>query len=182
LNGPHLFCRHLDDEIALPQDDVRHILRSLPDCKAVDGKEFFSWLLSVVDHELLDLIRAARAAKRGGQWTADLSTAVLTDLLSELAVSSRTPGSSAARHEAEIAQRHRFASRLLRAGDQASLSGRPDHEAGRRPHGQDDNGRSPVVPPRLEANGGAHGFSARFPVLEGINLPLPAKLVRGIPA
>ena len=65
---------------------------------------FFGWLSTIADHRLLDLIRAARAAKRGGGWTpispAGSETSTVGDLLALLAADDHTPSRSIAGHEA----------------------------------------------------------------------------------
>lgn len=64
---------------------------------------FFGWLATIAEHRLIDLIRAARAAKRGGGQAAagaaaDAST--VADLLTLLAAHDHTPSRSVAGHEA----------------------------------------------------------------------------------
>jgi len=65
---------------------------------------FCGWVASIIDHRLLDLIRAVRAAKRGGgRMPVHAQTANMTCLLEQVAVNSRTPSMSAAGHEASSA-------------------------------------------------------------------------------
>lgn len=65
---------------------------------------FGAWLGAIADNRLIDLIRAARALKRGGgqaridAGAADRSS--VDDLLAQLAVNERTPSRSVAGHEA----------------------------------------------------------------------------------
>jgi RNA polymerase sigma-70 factor (ECF subfamily) len=69
--------------------------------KAESGQSFYSWLVAIVEHRMLDLIRAARTAKRGGGWSPlDAQSASMVGMLQQVAVTSRTPSSSAAGHEA----------------------------------------------------------------------------------
>ncbi|MBU0637759.1 MAG: RNA polymerase sigma factor [Planctomycetes bacterium] len=68
----------------------------------------YHWLLAIARHRLLDLVKAQRAAKRGGGRTPlnkQVATAAssVTDLLELLNVGSRTPSRSAAGHEAVAA-------------------------------------------------------------------------------
>lgn len=68
---------------------------------------FFAWLATIADHRLLDLIRAARAIKRGGGWSpvaaAGSETSTVGDLLALLAADDHTPSRSIAGHEAAAA-------------------------------------------------------------------------------
>ena len=71
---------------------------------------FYRWLATIAEHQLIDMIRALRAAKRGGgrspldaggeEWAS-----AITDLLGMLAPHDRTPSRSAAAHEAAEAIR-----------------------------------------------------------------------------
>ena len=97
------------------QEAFVEVCRCIRDCRAGDGKSFFNWLLKVVEHQAADLIRAARAAKRGGDWLAvDASSSTMHWLLVEAASSTRTPSSSAAQHEAVTAV-------------QSQMNGLPEH-------------------------------------------------------
>lgn len=78
---------------------------------------FFGWVATIAEHRLIDLVRAARALKRGGGRVAmegqrgDRST--VGDLLTLLAADDHTPSRSVAGHEAVSAV-------------QAGLRGLPD--------------------------------------------------------
>lgn len=69
-----------------------------------DGPDaFYAWLATIADHRLVDMVRALRAAKRGGGRAAVAANdweASLTDLLGLLAMHERTPSRSLARREA----------------------------------------------------------------------------------
>jgi RNA polymerase sigma-70 factor (ECF subfamily) len=83
------------------QEAYLDAFQSIASAKADNGKSFYSWLVSIVEHRLLDLIRAARAAKRGGGWgPLDAQSASMVGMLEQIAVTSRTPSVSAAGHEA----------------------------------------------------------------------------------
>jgi len=74
------------------------------------GHTFYSWLCLIVDHRLADMVKARRAAKRGGSRTpasapAGPEMSTVTDLLGLLAVDEHTPSRSVARHEAVAAVR-----------------------------------------------------------------------------
>lgn len=64
---------------------------------------FFHWVATIAEHRLIDMIRAQKAAKRGGD-RAQVDNAAgeesVADLLGILAVNERTPSRSAAGHEA----------------------------------------------------------------------------------
>ncbi len=65
---------------------------------------FFHWVATIAEHRLIDMIRAQKAAKRGGD-RAQVDNAAgeaesVADLLGLLAVNERTPSRSAAGHEA----------------------------------------------------------------------------------
>jgi RNA polymerase sigma-70 factor (subfamily 1) len=68
---------------------------------------FFAWLATIADHRLLDLIRAARAVKRGGGRSpvgpAGGEASTVGDLLALLAAEDHTPSRSVAGHEAAAA-------------------------------------------------------------------------------
>jgi RNA polymerase sigma-70 factor, ECF subfamily len=111
LHSPRLaahiaFAMPSDLQAVLNVEDVLQeafveVCRSIRGFSAADDKAFFSWLVKIVEHQAVDLIRAARAAKRGGDWSAiDADSASLHDLLLEAGSRTSTPSSSAARHEA----------------------------------------------------------------------------------
>jgi RNA polymerase sigma-70 factor (ECF subfamily) len=88
------------------QEAFVEVCHSIRDCKAADGKVFFHWLVKIAEHQAVDMIRAARAAKRGGNWSAvDADSASIHGLLLEAGGHATTPSSSAARHEAVAAVR-----------------------------------------------------------------------------
>jgi RNA polymerase sigma-70 factor, ECF subfamily len=92
------------------QEGFVEVCGAIGGCRAEDGKSFFGWLIKVIEHQAADLIRAARAAKRGGDWTAvDVDSASMHCLLEEAGRSTRTPSSSAARHEAVTAVQSQMA-------------------------------------------------------------------------
>jgi len=65
---------------------------------------FYGWVVSIVEHRLLDLIRAARAVKRGGDWgRLDAESTQVAGLLEQAAAITRTPSISVAGHEAVAA-------------------------------------------------------------------------------
>ncbi|MFN0136716.1 MAG: sigma-70 family RNA polymerase sigma factor [Phycisphaerae bacterium] len=65
---------------------------------------FYGWLAAIAEHRLIDLIRAARALKRGGGRAAVESPgdgiSTVGDLLGLLAIHDHTPSQSVAGHEA----------------------------------------------------------------------------------
>ena len=88
------------------QETFLDVFRSIDRAKATNGPSFYSWLVSVAEHQMLDLIRAARAAKRGGGWTpVDAQGESIVSMLEQMAVNSRTPSRSAAGHETVAAVR-----------------------------------------------------------------------------
>ncbi len=100
-----------DLQPVLSTDDVLQeafveVCRSIGDCKAAESRAFLHWLLTIVEHQAVDLVRAARAAKRGGDWSAiDAESASVHGLLVQAGSRAHTPSSSAARHEAVAALR-----------------------------------------------------------------------------
>ena len=86
------------------QEAFVDVFQAVGDAKADSGQSFYAWLASIVEHRMVDLIRAARAAKRGGGWSPlDAQSASMVCMLEQVAVSSRTPSTSAAGHEAVAA-------------------------------------------------------------------------------
>ncbi len=82
------------------QEAYLHVFQAIGDAKADSGESFYAWLAAIVEHRMLDLIRAARAAKRGGGWTPlDAQSASMVCMLEQVAVSTRTPSTSAAGRE-----------------------------------------------------------------------------------
>jgi RNA polymerase sigma-70 factor, ECF subfamily len=70
-----------------------------------EPSSFYNWLATIAEHRLSDLVKAQRAAKRGGGRVAVPPTVKsdaesLVGLLELLCVSERTPSRSAAGHEA----------------------------------------------------------------------------------
>jgi RNA polymerase sigma-70 factor (ECF subfamily) len=83
------------------QEAFLDAFQSITAAKLESRQAFFNWLVSIVQHQMLDLIRAARAAKRGGGWSPlDAQSASMVGMLEQIAVTSRTPSASAAGHEA----------------------------------------------------------------------------------
>lgn len=113
------YCRRLSGYIAprLPADlrgtlEVEDVLqeismevfRTIGTLEGADAKSFWGWLCRLAEHRLRDLVRAGRAAKRGGERIAvDAQSDSVACLLEQVAVTSRTPSMSAARHEAASA-------------------------------------------------------------------------------
>lgn len=68
---------------------------------------FYGWLATIAEHRLIDLVRAARAAKRGGGRSpltgAGVDHSTVGDLLALLATDEHTPSRSVAGHEAAAA-------------------------------------------------------------------------------
>lgn len=90
-------------------DAVRHIATF----EARGEGALAGWLAAIADNRLIDLIRAARALKRGGgQARVDggaTDRSSVDDLLAQLAVNERTPSRSVAGHEAATAIRRALA-------------------------------------------------------------------------
>jgi RNA polymerase sigma-70 factor (ECF subfamily) len=83
------------------QEAFLDAFQAIGSAKAESGKSFYSWLVAIVEHQMLDLIRAARTAKRGGGWSPlDAQSASTVGMLQQIAITSRTPSASAAGHEA----------------------------------------------------------------------------------
>jgi RNA polymerase sigma-70 factor (ECF subfamily) len=86
------------------QEAFLDVFQTIADARADCGKSFYSWLVAIVEHQMLDLIRAARAAQRGGGWSpVHAQSSSILALLEQVAVTTRTPSSSAAGHEAILA-------------------------------------------------------------------------------
>ena len=70
-----------------------------------EGDSFYRWLVTIARHQMIDLVRAQKAAKRGGgRGAAGLTgaggeTEPVAVVLEQLAVYRRTPSRSAAAHE-----------------------------------------------------------------------------------
>jgi len=83
------------------QDSFLEVYQHLGTCRATSGASFYQWILTIVDHRMLDLVRSVRAIKRGGEWNLlDVERSSAVAGLEQLAVSLRTPSMSAAGHEA----------------------------------------------------------------------------------
>jgi len=100
-----------------PQDVVHdtciEAFRRIHEFKAVDSESVRRWLFTIARHEVVDLVRTCRRAKRGGGRVGiDLAAGAggapadedgVARLLGELAVYERTPSRSAMRHELRLA-------------------------------------------------------------------------------
>jgi RNA polymerase sigma-70 factor (ECF subfamily) len=83
------------------QEAFLDVFQDISSAKAENGPSFYRWLVAITEHRMLDLIRAARAAKRGGGWSPlDAVSASVVGMLEQLAVNTRTPSTSAAGKEA----------------------------------------------------------------------------------
>jgi RNA polymerase sigma-70 factor (ECF subfamily) len=91
------------------QDTYAEIARRIGEFEPRNERSFFNWACTLADHRVIDLVRAARAAKRGGDarqvHTAADADASVIDLLGHLASHERTPSRSAAGREAVAAIR-----------------------------------------------------------------------------
>lgn len=94
--------RSLVDAADILQETFVDGWQSLGDFRPEGPDAFFPWLLRIAENNLLDAVKAFRAAKRGGGWhrAAEDLDGELTQVLSLLAVHQRTPSRSVARHEA----------------------------------------------------------------------------------
>jgi RNA polymerase sigma-70 factor (ECF subfamily) len=94
--------RSLVDADDILQETFADGWQSLGDFRPAGPDAFFPWLLRIAENNLLDAVKAFRAAKRGGGWqrTPEDLDGELTQVLSLLAVHQRTPSRSVARHEA----------------------------------------------------------------------------------
>ena len=77
------------------------------DCQDA-GETFFGWLATIADHKVIDVVRAHRAAKRGGglrleHGVGGTHTNSVASLIELLAVHDRTPSRSVTGHEAQKA-------------------------------------------------------------------------------
>jgi RNA polymerase sigma-70 factor, ECF subfamily len=88
------------------QEVTLEVVRTIGTFQGTEAKSFYTWLCQIAAHRLLDMVRAVRAAKRGGgRMAMDAQVTSMTCLLDRVAVSSRTPSMSAAGHEAASAVR-----------------------------------------------------------------------------
>lgn len=91
------------------QETFANACRALATFEPAGPDAFYRWLATLAEHRLIDLVREARAEKRGGGRTpiehGDASGDSLPDLLGLLAVSERTPSRSVAKREAAAAIR-----------------------------------------------------------------------------
>lgn len=86
------------------QEAFLDAFQAIGNAKFESDEAFSGWLVSIVEHRRLDLIRAARASKRGGGWSPlDAQRESMASMLGQLAVNLRTPSVSAAGHEAILA-------------------------------------------------------------------------------
>jgi RNA polymerase sigma-70 factor, ECF subfamily len=82
------------------QEAFVDVFQAIGDARAKCGQQFYAWLAAIVEHRMVDLIRGARAARRGGGWSPlDAQSASMVCMLEQVAVHSRTPSTSAAGHE-----------------------------------------------------------------------------------
>ena len=88
------------------QEAFLDAFQAIGGARAENGPSFYNWLEVIVERRMVDLIRAARAVKRGGgRSVLDAQSASMVCMLEQLAVSTRTPSASAASHEAIAAVR-----------------------------------------------------------------------------
>lgn len=89
------------------QETFAESVRQIAGFKAGNDTAFFRWLATIAEHRLIDLVRAARAAKRGGGWSpVDAAAAPdrsIAELITLLAVHERTPSRSIAGREVATA-------------------------------------------------------------------------------
>ena len=89
------------------QEAFADAIRQISGFKAESEAAFFRWLATIAEHRLIDMVRAARAAKRGGGWAAcDPGAAPdssIAELVTLLAVNERTPSVSIAGREVTAA-------------------------------------------------------------------------------
>ena len=86
------------------QEVTLEVVRTVGMFQGTEAKSFYAWLCQIAAHRLLDMVRAGRAAKRGGgRMAMDAQVASMTCFLDRVAVNSRTPSMSAAGHEAASA-------------------------------------------------------------------------------
>ena len=92
------------------QDVFLEVAERIADFKPEGPEAFARWTATIAEHRMIDLVRAKRAAKRGGGRVAvdaaqgDWSHSAI-DLLGQVAVHERTPSRSIAGHEAIAAIR-----------------------------------------------------------------------------
>lgn len=82
-----------------------HVFRDFSALREGDANAFYGWMRAIADTRLSDTIRAAMRKKRGGdridvQTTTPDASASFLNLLNQLSAHGRSPGSSAAAHEA----------------------------------------------------------------------------------
>ncbi len=88
------------------QDGILEACQTLGTVRIANSKALYAWLLTVVEHNMFDLLRAARTAKRNRGWSPlDAESTSVAGTLEQWAVNLRTPSSSAAGHEASVAVR-----------------------------------------------------------------------------
>jgi RNA polymerase sigma-70 factor (ECF subfamily) len=92
------------------QESFLEVINRINSFEARESDSFYRWLATIAEHRLIDLVRAHRAAKRGGgrsplEGSPAGESRSVVDLLSLLAVSERTPSRSVAGHEAVAAIR-----------------------------------------------------------------------------
>lgn len=94
--------RSLIDADDILQEAFADGFEALGDFRPTGPDAFYSWLVRIAENNLLDAVKAYRAAKRGGGWrrAAENPDDQLAQVLSLLAVHQRTPSRSVARHEA----------------------------------------------------------------------------------
>lgn len=100
-----LRMRSLIDADDILQEAFADGWEALADFRPADSDALYSWLARIAENNLLDAVKAYRAAKRGGGWhrVTDNLDGELAQVLALLAVHQRTPSRSVARHEAVAA-------------------------------------------------------------------------------
>jgi RNA polymerase sigma-70 factor, ECF subfamily len=85
------------------QDVYFEVFRKMESFRATEPGMALRWMLRIARNRLIDLVRLAGSAKRGGGRLADLAASdsdeAVVRLLQDLAVYERTPSRSAAAHE-----------------------------------------------------------------------------------
>lgn len=92
------------------QEAFLDVINRISSFEPRESDSFYRWLATIAEHRLIDIVRAHRAAKRGGgrnplEASPGGDSQSVVDLLSLLAVNDRTPSKSVAGHEAADAIR-----------------------------------------------------------------------------
>jgi RNA polymerase sigma-70 factor (ECF subfamily) len=86
------------------QEVFTEVFQTIASFRPAGSDGFYRWLATIADHRLLDVVRAHRAAKRGGgRAVATLAQSSIAPLVELVAVTERTPSVSASGREAAAA-------------------------------------------------------------------------------